>query len=193
MPTLPKDLSTQTNEQIDTLIQQMITYYDTNSSSFTGADGLAYAGYIPTMVTQLQQMVLSNPATNLQEAIDTDTTLDFEILEAKEDMKIAEERVKIFRQKDKKSYYESWFPLNRPLRTSTNITLIGVGIFFFVFSFLVFLSAIGFSFNINTTWAATSTSFSINKLSLIFLFGYGTTLLFIGLIILIIVGYLRST
>lgn len=191
MPTLPTDLSTQTNEQIDTLIQEMITYYETNTNTFDGTDGGAYAGYIPTMVTQLQQMVLSNPATNLQEAIDTDTTLDFEILEAKEDMKIAEERVKIFRQKDKKSYYESWFPLNRPLRTSTNITLIGVGIFFIVFSFLVFLSSIGFSFNINTTWASTSPT--LNKLAIIFPFGYGTTFLIIGLIILIVVGYLRST
>jgi len=190
MPTLPTDLSTQTNEQIDTLIQEMITYYDNNSSSFTGADGLAYAGYIPTMIAQLQQMVLSNPATNLQEAIDTDTSLDIEILEAKEDMKIAEERVKIFRQKDKKSYYESWFPLNRPLRTSTNITLIGVGIFFFVFSFLVLLSAIGFSFKINTTWASQSPTF--NKLSILFPFGYGTTFIIIALIILMIVGYLRS-
>lgn len=190
MPTLPTDLSTQTNEQIDTLIQEMITYYDNNSSSFTGADGLAYAGYIPTMIAQLQQMVLSNPATNLQEAIDTDTSLDVEILEAKEDMKIAEERVKIFRQKDKKSYYESWFPLNRPLRTSTNITLIGVGIFFFVFSFLVLLSAIGFSFNINTSW--TSQSPTLNKLAIIFPFGYGTTFLIILLIILMLVGYLRN-
>jgi hypothetical protein len=190
MPTLPTDLSTQTNEQIDTLIQEMITYYDNNSSSFTGADGLAYAGYIPTMIAQLQQMVLSNPATNLQEAIDTDTSLDIEILQAKEDMKIAEERVKIFRQKDKKSYYESWFPLNRPLRTSTNITLIGVGIFFFVFSFLVLLSAIGFSFKINTTWVSQSPTF--NKLSILFPFGYGTTFIIIALIILMIVGYLRS-
>jgi len=190
MPTLPTDLSTQTNEQIDTLIQEIITYYDNNSSSFTGADGLAYAGYVPTMIAQLQQMVLSNPATNLQEAIDTDTSLDIEILEAKEDMKIAEERVKIFRQKDKKSYYESWFPLNRPLRTSTNITLIGVGIFFFVFSFLVLLSAIGFSFNINTSWTSQSPTF--NKLSILFPFGYGTTFIIIGLIILMLVGYLRS-
>ena len=191
MPTLPTDLSTQTNEQIDTLIQQMITYYDTNTNSFAGADGLAYAGYIPTMIAQLQQMVLSNPATNLQEAIDTDTTLDIEIMQAREDMKIAEERVKIFRQKDKKSYYESWFPLNRPLRSSTNITLIGLGIFFIVFSFLIFLSFIGFSFNITTTWVSQSPT--LNKLAIIFPFGYGTTLIIIGLIILTLVGYLRST
>lgn len=191
MPTLPTDLSTQTNEQIDTLIQQMITYYDNNTNSFTGADGLAYAGYIPTMIAQLQQMVLSNPATNLQEAIDTDTTLDIEIMQAREDMKIAEERVKIFRQKDKKSYYESWFPLNRPLRSSTNITLIGLGIFFIVFSFLIFLSFIGFSFNITTTWVSQSPT--LNKLAIIFPFGYGTTLIIIGLIILTLVGFLRST
>ena len=191
MPTLPTDLSTQTNEQIDTLIQDMITYYDNNTNSFAGADGLAYAGYIPTMIAQLQQMVLSNPATNLQEAIDTDTTLDIEIMQAREDMKIAEERVKIFRQKDKKSYYESWFPLNRPLRSSTNITLIGLGIFFIVFSFLIFLSFIGFSFNITTTWVSQSPT--LNKLAVIFPFGYGTTLIIIGLIILTLVGYLRST
>ena len=190
MPTLPTDLSTQTNEQIDTLIQQMITYYDNNTSSFAGADGLAYAGYIPTMIAQLQQMVLSNPATNLQEAIDTDTTLDIEIMQAREDMKIAEERVKIFRQKNKKSYYESWFPLNRPLRTSTNITLIGLGIFFIVFSFLIFLSFIGFSFNITTTWVSQSPT--LNKLSILFPFGYGTTFIIIGLIILTLVGYLRN-
>ena len=189
MPNLPTDLSTQTNEQIDTLIQQMITYHDTNTS-FAGTDGLAYAGYIPTMITQLQQMVGSNPATNLQEIIDTDTELEVEIMQAKDDMKIAEERVKSLRQKDKRSYYESWFPLNRPLRTSTNITLIALGIFFYVFVFLVFLSTIGFSFNLNTTWVSDSPTLS--KLGVIFPFGYGSILIVGGLILVGVVVYLRK-
>jgi len=199
--TYPSDgiLSNLSTDCIDTLIKERIDFYTTNNNGFPGVGitdvnlittGATYKTQITNIVTQLQQMVGSNPATSLQEAIQADTDLDVDIIQAKEDMKIAEERVKSLRQKDKTSYYESWFPLNRPLRTSTNITLIALGIFFYVFVFLVILSSIGFSFNLNTTWLPDSPT--LGKLGRIFPFGYGTILIVVVLIGATIAGYLRK-
>jgi hypothetical protein len=199
--TYPSDgnFSSLTNDCIDTLIKERIDFYNTNDNKFTGLTGvsdaevnkgISFASQIPLIVNALQRIVLSNPATTLQETIEADTTLDIEIMQTKEDLKIAEQRVKSLRNPNKKSYYESWFPLNRPLRTSTNITLIGLGIFFFTFSLLIGLSSIGFSFRLNAAWAPNSPT--ISKLGVLFPFGYGTTFTIIGLIIGICVVYLRN-
>ena len=64
--------------------------------------------------------------------------MDLEILQAKEDLKVAESRAHSLRDMNKQSYYESWFPLNRPLRTSSNLIILSLGIFFFVLSFQFF-------------------------------------------------------
>jgi len=199
--TYPSDgnFSSLTNDCIDTLIKERIDFYNTNGNKFTGLTGvseaevnkgISFASQIPLIVNALQRIVLSNPATTLQETIEADTTLDIEIMQTKEDLKIAEQRVKSLRNPNKKSYYESWFPLNRPLRTSTNITLIALGIFFYVFVFLVILSSIGFSFNLNTTWLPDSPT--LGKLGRIFPFGYGTILIVVVLIGATIAGYLRK-
>ena len=137
MPNIPTDLNTLSNEQIDALIKEMIDYYNSNNNSFSGTDGGSYATNIPTIVAQLQRMVGVNPATDLQEMIQDDTKIDLEILQAKEDMKTAESRAISLRETDKQSYYESWFPLNRPLRTSSNLIILSLGIFFFVLSFFI--------------------------------------------------------
>jgi hypothetical protein len=201
VPTTPTsdDLLAYTTDQIDNKIEELINWYNYGSTtdpvktanSFDGPSSDQIKGFITsTLLPTLQGMVGSNPATSLQEKIEADTDLDIEIIQAKEDMKIAEERVKSLRQKDKTSYYESWFPLNRPLRTSTNITLIALGIFFYAFVFLVILSSIGFTFNLTTT--LTTDSPMLDKLAKIFPFRYGTILLVIALIIVVVVGYLRK-
>lgn len=191
---LPSDLTTQTNEQINSLIKTMIDYYESNNNSFSGTTGGAYASYIPTMVAQLQQMVGVNPATTLQEMIQEDTKIDLEIIQAKEDLKIAESRAVSLREMNKQSYYESWFPLNRPLRTSSNLIIIALGIFFFVLSFFIILRSSGILIDINTTWISPDgiESPTLAKLRVLFPFGYGTTFLFLGIVALAVVGYLRK-
>lgn len=99
MTNLPTDLSTQTTEQINNLIKTMIDYYNSNNNSFSGTEGGAYVAYIPTMLAQLQNMVGVNPATDLQEMIQEDTKIDLDILQAKDDLKVAESRVASLRDK----------------------------------------------------------------------------------------------
>ena len=194
MPSLPTDLTLQSNEQINGLIKTMIDYYDSHNNSFSGTDGAIYTSYIPNMVAQLQTMVGVNPATNLQEMIQQDTKMDLEILQAKEDLKVAESRAHSLRDMNKQSYYESWFPLNRPLRTSSNLIILSLGIFFFVLSFLIILRSSGILIHINNTWISPNGIESpfLIKLRYLFPFGYGTTFLFLGVISAAIVGYLRK-
>lgn len=191
---LPTDLKTQTNEQISSLIKQMVDYYNSNNNSFSGTTGQTYATYIPNMVAQLQQLVGVNPSTNLQEMIEQDTKLDLEILQAKEDLKVAESRAMSLRNTDKQSYYESWFPLNRPLRTSSNLIILSLGIFFFVLSILILLTMMGINIDISTTWMSEygQDSELMKKLRILFPFGYGTIFIFLGLILLSVVAFLRK-
>jgi hypothetical protein len=194
MPDLPTDISTRTNDQIDELIKTMINYYNSNSNSFSGTDGSAYQAYIPTMLAQLQRMVGVNPATDLQEIVQQDTKMDLEILDAKEDLKVAEARAVSLRDMNKQSYYESWFPLNRPLRTSSNLIIMTIGIFFFILSFFIVLRYSGILIDISTTWVSPQGIESpfLTKLRILFPFGYGTTFIFLGLIVLGVVGFLRK-
>jgi hypothetical protein len=194
MTNLPTDLSTQTNEQINNLIKTMIDYYNSNNSSFSGTEGGAYVGYIPTMLAQLQNMVGVNPATDLQEMIQEDTKIDLDILQAKDDLKVAESRVASLRDKDKQSYYESWFPLNRPLRTSSNLIILSLGIFFLALTLFSIINTLGFSIRIKSSWVAPNGVESpiLQKLRNLFPFGYGTTFLFLAVITIGVVGYLRK-
>ena len=193
---IASDILSYTTEQIDTEIDRIIEYYEgttggKTANTFGGSDGSGYVTFIQQiLVPTLQRKVLNNPATDLQEVIETDTELDFDIMQSKNDLKIAEQRVKTLRNTNNKSYYESWFPLNRPLRSSTHITLIALGIFFLAFTCFVLLSSIGFSFNLTTTWVSDSPI--LDKLTTIFPFGYGTILLVIVLIIAVVVVYLRK-
>ena len=156
------DISRQSNSEIDTLIQNMIQYYNSHNNSFTGIvgntsdinTGESYRTNIPLMVGQLQRMVLANPATDLQTVIQEDKNLDLEILEAKEDLHVAHSRAESLQSMNKQSYYESWFPLNRPLRTSSNIILLSIGIFFYLLSFFIILRSAGILIDISTNWVS---------------------------------------
>lgn len=190
------DLTNQTTEQIKTLIQTIIDYYNSHESSFGDASdttGNLYRTNIPGMVAQLQLMVESNPATDYQELLNKDVELDKEIVQAKEDLNTAETRVSSLRNSHKQSYYESWFPLNRPLRTSSNIIILSIGIFFFILSFLLILQSAGIRINIGTTWYNNGVpSPTLEKLRILFPFGYGTTIAFLAVVIIAVVGYLKK-
>ena len=187
---LPTDLTQCATTDINTLINTMITYYNTNGNSFSvDATGSSYAAIIPNYITQLQQMVGSNPATVLQNTNDELYNIEGEIIKAKEDLQITQDRVKSLRESNKQSYYESWFPINRPLRSSTNIILLGIGIFFFVFTFFIILHSMGFALHMNILWAENGIEGNpvIDKLRILFPFGLVPTLIILALIIGIIV------
>jgi hypothetical protein len=105
-------------------------------TAFTNAE----RGEVLDAVTALQARVNNNPATTLENTSESLDIVKQKILDAEEDLKIAEERVKSLRNVDKKhSYYDSWFPINRPLRSSSIIICFIFGIFFFSLSFFMFM------------------------------------------------------
>jgi len=190
---IPPDLTVCTTNDINTLIDKMIVDYNDSTSSFTTS---TYRTYVTTLLNSLQSMVSSNPATTLQNTNDELYNVEREIIKAKEDLQIAQDRVKSLRESNKQSYYESWFPINRPLRSSTNIILLGIGIFFFVFTFFVILHSMGFALHMNILWAENGIEGNpvLDKLRILFPFGLVPTLIFIAIIIgIIIVINLKKT
>ena len=183
---LPSDLSTCTTDDINILIDRMIVDYNDSAGAFTTS---AYRTYVTTLLNGLQSMVSSNPATALQNTNDALYNLEGEIIKAKEDLQIAQDRVQSLRESNKQSYYESWFPINRPLRGSTNTILLGIGIFFFVFTFFVILHSMGFALNMNILWAENGFEGNpvVDKLRILFPFGIVPTLIILALIVGIII------
>ena len=184
MGSLSSDYSTASTLDIDADILTLNNAYNT-SSTFTSVQRAA----IVSMIENLQRRVNTNPATTLENTNDSMLLIEDEIKKAKEDLQISHDRVKMLRNPDaSRSYYESWFPINRPLRNSTNIIAISLGIFFFVFFFLIALHAFGFVFNLNIIWNNPETYVKVAKL-----FPWFGIALIIGLVTLVIVSYLKKT
>lgn len=110
-------------------------------------------GEIVMALEQLQSRVNENPA-NLLEVSNTElVSFKTQIAEAKKDLKIAEDRVSTLRHPEKdRSYYESWFPLNRPLTNRSIIIILAIGVFFLVISFLIILRIFGFNLQFSSPW-----------------------------------------
>jgi hypothetical protein len=64
-------------------------------------------------------------------------------------VEIAKDRVKYTRDSDRPvSFYESWFPIGRPMKPIMIPVLFGIALFFAVFFFMLFLSSMGFFFSV---------------------------------------------
>ena len=71
------------------------------------------------------------------------------ISQSEEDSNIARDRVAYIRHPERQtSYYESWFPMDRPMRTSSVPIFVGLTVFIILFSILLILSFLGIDFNI---------------------------------------------
>ena len=144
---------------------------------------------IETAIQLLQARVNTNLATTLE---NTDSSLSIvkqKILEAEEDLKIAEDRVKSLRNVDKKrSYYESWFPINRPLRSSSVVICFIFGIFFFSLSFFMFMRYLGISFTVDIRWLTPANMEIYSKL-----LPYGGGFIILALIVLAVIAWVRKS
>jgi hypothetical protein len=110
-------------------------------------------GEILMAIEQLQSRVDENPANTLEVSNSELVALKKRIEESKKDLKIAEDRVATIRNPEKdRSYYESWFPINRPLTNRTIIIVLAIGVFFFILSFLIVLKAVGFNLQFSVPW-----------------------------------------
>jgi len=104
-------------------------------------------------IEQLQSRVAENPANTLEVSNSELLILKKKIEESKKDLKITEDRVASIRHPEKdRSYYESWFPINRPLTNRTIIIVLAIGVFFFILSFLIILKAFGFNLEFSVPW-----------------------------------------
>lgn len=80
--------------------------------------------------------------TNLQR---TYTQLQAELKTATEDAKVAQDRAQLLTKPETKTTsYESWFPLYRPLQTTSLLILLGFSLFFITFFFGLLMRKFGF-------------------------------------------------
>ena len=154
-------------------------------TTFTNAEN----GEVLDAVTNLQARVNTNPATNLENTDNSLSIVKQKILEAEEDLKIAEDRVKTLRNVDKqRSYYESWFPINRPLRSSSIVICFIFGIFFFSLSFFMFMRYLGISFTVDIRWLTPANMEIYSKL-----LPYGGGFIILALIVLAVIAWVRKS
>lgn len=104
-------------------------------------------------------------------------SIDEEIKEAQNDVAIAKDRALTARNSDHvSSYYESWFPINRPLKHYTIPLLIGLSIFMISFVILLLFSSAGVGFTMyvpmmQTTSASFGFPFKIMATLAVLFFG----------------------
>ena len=92
---------------------------------------------------------LGSTTNHIQMAQQDILRLNKEIIEAEADVAIARDRVAYIRHPEEHtSFYESWFPMNRPMQSANVPYFIGVTVFILVFALLVGLSLIGLNINV---------------------------------------------
>jgi hypothetical protein len=97
---------------------------------------------------QSEIVTLSTSSTTIAQLQHTITKTNAEIVSAKNDVEIAKDRAKsVVHPEHVSSYYESWFPINRPLKHYTIPLLIGTALFLLSVTFFLTLSFMGVNFN----------------------------------------------
>jgi hypothetical protein len=118
---------------------------------------------------------LTNRIQTAQEEI---ISLNRQISEADEHVSIARDRVGYIRNPEKHtSFYESWFPLGRPMDKKSIPILIAINTFLFIAGIFVIMTIFGLK--ISFPLSSTSTSYSTNSFKL----SDGLLLLLVGFII----------
>ena len=171
--------------------EEIQTYINTMRTSLTGTDTSDkdnYKNNLSQFLSYLQTRVNTNPATTLDNVNLDSTYIDKETELAKKDLEIAKERVATLRNPTASaSYYDSWFPLNRPLKNSSIIVIIGLGIFIFVVSFFMILNTFGFHIRLSIPWLQSESGLKLFKI-----FPWYTVVIFLILVIIGLIGYLRK-
>ena len=179
------DYSTETPDNIS----DRLKYLSYKASTLTNAE----KGELKDAVLPLLQRVTSNPADTLETSNGELDTLKTQIQESQKDLEIAEDRAATLRHPEKnRSYYESWFPINRPLTNSSIVIILAIGIFFFVMSFLILFKSFRFNLRFSVPWDNPET---VAKISSFIPSIISTNLnkIIIGLLILFIILYATKT
>ena len=114
---------------------------------------------------------------DIQEAQSRILELNEDIRQAEEHVKIAKDRVAYIRNPDQHtSYYESWFPMGRPMQPDSIPIFIAVDTFLFIFIILILSSYFGLNISLILPKASYSsgntTVFTFPNIMLAFLVGF---------------------
>jgi hypothetical protein len=118
---------------------------------------------------------LSGVTNNIQSLQEYLLSLKTEIAQADEHVSIARDRVGYIRNPDKNtSFYESWFPLDRPMQPTSIPVFVAVNTFLFMAGVFVLMTFFGFkiSFPVSTDTGMSTTRFSLSDTLLVLLVGF---------------------
>jgi hypothetical protein len=109
---------------------------------------------------QEKQMGASSTTNDIHTSQARILELQEQLKQREEEVQIAKDRVAYIRDPDARpSYYQSWFPMDRPMRPTSIPIFIGIVVFFSMFIFMAILSVVGI--NISVLSAPGSSSFSL--------------------------------
>jgi hypothetical protein len=162
---------TEIASRLDPVYQQNFTDWKNNTSqiidelqsNYEAAVFDTIKGDVESTLACLQEKYSTelDVANNVNTAQERIVQLQREIKEREEEIQIAKDRVTYIRDPDAHpSYYQSWFPMDRPMRPSSVPLLIGIVVFFTMLILLALLSFLGFNLSVGSSipGAAPSTS-----------------------------------
>jgi hypothetical protein len=131
------------------------------------------------MIGCLQEKIskVSNTTNQVQSAQSNIIDLNKKIIEAEADVNIAKDRVAYLRNpEDKTSYYESWFPMGRPMQNGSVPFFIAINSFLTIFLVLILSTFMGLNISFMTMPTnfryGHNTLFTFPNMALAFLVGF---------------------
>jgi hypothetical protein len=120
---------------------------ESSALSTASADIFATSACIQEQINSL-----GSTTNNIQSAQTAILDLNKQIDEAKAQVAIARDRVAYIRHPEQHtSFYESWFPIDRPMHVTSVPAFLGITVFLFVFALLIVLSVMGVDLQITIT------------------------------------------
>ena len=97
-----------------------------------------------SLCLQEKSNALSGTANDISKAQEEILNLNDQILKEEENISIAKDRVAYIRNPEENvSNYESWFPIDRPMHTSSLVIILSISLFLLIFCLLLLSSFLG--------------------------------------------------
>ena len=120
---------------------------ESSTLSTASADIFATTACIQEEITKL-----SSTTNNIQSAQASILDLNKQIEDTKAQVEVARDRVRYIRHPEQTtSFYESWFPIDRPMHVTSVPIFLAITVFLFVFALLIVFSAIGINLQVVTS------------------------------------------
>ena len=108
--------------------------------------------FATTACIQEQISTLGSTTNRIQSAQASILNLNKEIEDAKAQVDVARDRVGYIRHPEQTtSFYESWFPIDRPMHVTSVPVFLAITVFLFVFALLIVFSAMGINLQVITS------------------------------------------